>query len=126
MTKEEMSNFLKSIGGLKYGYYSNSSPVSDPHMFDIGPGWYKLVKELIEDLIELGWDRSVSQVKEKFGSLRFYIPSGSDEMHDRINKAEDDSYFICEVTGLPGEVRPDLGWWRTLCDEEYKKAKGIR
>jgi site-specific DNA-methyltransferase (adenine-specific) len=40
----------------------------------------------------------------------------------RIQKAEADSYVTCEVNGNPGKLRTDLGWYRTLCDEEYDKA----
>ena len=34
-----------------------------------------------------------------------------------------ESAIICEATGKPGKLRNDLGWWRTLCDEEYDKIK---
>jgi hypothetical protein len=89
--------------------------------FECNSGWYPLLKDLIVDLIGLGWDKQICQVKEKFGGLRFYIYEGSDEIHDRISKAENDSYQTCEVTGKPGQLRTDLGWIETLCDEEYKK-----
>jgi hypothetical protein len=42
-------------------------------------------------------------------------------MHARISKAENQSYEICEVTGKPGQLRTDLGWIETLCEEEYIK-----
>lgn len=38
-------------------------------------------------------------------------------------KQKKKSYETCEETGLPGEVRYDIGWYRTLCDEEYEKEK---
>jgi hypothetical protein len=71
----------------------------------------------------LGWDKQVTQVKEKFGGLRFYINEGTDEIFKRISEAENKSYEICEVTGEPGTLRTDIGWYRTLCDEEYEKIK---
>jgi RNA polymerase-binding transcription factor DksA len=43
-------------------------------------------------------------------------------MHERISKAENDSYEICEQTGKPGVLRTDIGWYTTLCDEEYQKV----
>ena len=89
----------------------------------VGFGWNTLVKELIAELFDLGWDGKLYQIKEKFGGLRFYIGEGSDEIHDAIQAAEDRSYRTCEVTGEPGELRRDLGWMRVLCDEEYAKAK---
>jgi hypothetical protein len=82
-----------------------------------------LVNQLLDDLLELGWDGVVYQVKEKFGGLRFYIGAGSDEIHERVQQAEDESYSVCEVTGKPGELRSDLYWMHTLCDEEYEKTK---
>lgn len=89
----------------------------------IGKGWHSLVRKLIDDLLKMGWGGEVYQVKEKFGGLRFYIGAGSDEIHERIQQAEDKSYSVCEVTGKPGKLRSDLGWVRTLCDEEYEKVK---
>jgi hypothetical protein len=121
MTEQEMNDFLQSIGGLKLGYYSDREPIISSGFFECNSGWYPLLKDLIVDLIELGWDKQICQVKEKFGGLRFYIYEGSDEMHARISKAEDLSYQICEVTGKPGQLRTDLGWIETLCDEEYEK-----
>ena len=89
----------------------------------VGFGWNTLVKELIAELFDLGWDGNLYQIKEKFGGLRFYIGAGSDAIHDTIQAAEDRSYRTCEVTGEPGELRDDLGWMRVLCEEEYVKAK---
>lgn len=123
LTKSQMDDFLQSIGGLKNGYHSDEKPIVDSYFFEIESGWYPLVKELIEDLIALGWDKQICQIKEKFGGLRFYINNGSDEIFDRISKAERESYKICEVTGQPGELRTDIGWHRTLCEEEYLKIK---
>jgi hypothetical protein len=121
MTEQEMNDFLQSIGGLKLGYYSDREPIMTAGFFECDEGWYQLIKDLIVDLIELGWDKQICQVKEKFGGLRFYIYEGSDEMHARISKAENQSYEICEVTGKPGQLRTDLGWIETLCEEEYIK-----
>jgi hypothetical protein len=123
MNREEMNQFLESIDGLINGWKIDDTPVKDAYFFDIDEGWYPLVKELIVDLINLNWDKQVCQVKEKFGGLRFYINGGSDDIFKRITKAENDSYEICEVTGKPGKLRTDLGWYTTLCDEEYEKRK---
>lgn len=122
MSKEEMNDFLESIGGLKNGWKSDDEPIKSCGYFEIEEGWYPLIKELITDLIAMGWDKEVTQVKEKFGGLRFYVNNESDEMFKRIQKAVNDSCITCEVTGNPGKLRTDLGWIRTLCDEEYNKA----
>lgn len=123
MTDEEMNEFLESIGGLENSCYRGKEPIKNCNIFYCDNGWFPIIKELIEDLIKLGWDKQICQVKEKFGGIRFYINGGSDEIYDRIRKAEEQSFKTCEITGLPGELRQDIGWWRTLCDEEYKKIK---
>jgi len=127
MTDNEMNEFLQSIGGLKNGYRAGDV-ITDVGFFECGPGWNQLIKDLITDLIEMGWDKEICQIKEKFGGLRFYTNETTDEMYDRISKAEADSYETCEETGRPGKLRQDLGWWVTLCDEEYEKriAERIR
>jgi hypothetical protein len=88
--------------------------------FSVGPGWYGLLKKLIEESIAAGWDRQICQVKEKFGGLRFYINGASTEVHDIISKYENLSYEICEECGEPGTVRGG-GWIQTLCDKHYEK-----
>ena len=82
---------------------------------NVGPGWHNLIRELVVDLVNLGWDQHLLQLKEKYGGLRFYIGSGSDEIYTRINKAEHDSVTICEQCGSPGEQRGG-GWIFTRCD----------
>lgn len=123
MTDKEMNEFLESIGGLENGYYTNREPIKDSRFFDVNSGWYPIIKELIEDLIKLGWDKQTCQVKEKFGGLRFYINSASDEVHKRISEAENLSYETCETCGEKGELRTNIGWHSTLCDKHYEKYK---
>lgn len=126
MTDEQMNEFLQSIGGLENGYYSDRPPITDCNFFTVSNGWFPLIKELIEDLIALGWDKQTCQVKEKFGGLRFYINAGSDEIYDRISKAEKDSYEICEICGEKGELKTDIGWYTTLCENHYEERKAKR
>lgn len=121
-----MDKFLVSIGGLEHWSKPNKSPITDSYVFGVGEGWFPIIKELIEDLISMGWNKQITQVKEKFGGLCFYINGGTDEIYDRIIEAERKSYTICEITGRPGELRKDIGWFKTLCDEEYQKIKEKR
>jgi hypothetical protein len=122
MNKEQMDEFLQSIGGLKNGFNLESNPITDSDFFEVGLGWFPLIKDLITNLIELGWNKEVCQVKEKFGGLRFYINAATSEAHKRISQSEIESMNICEVTGKPGKLRTDIGWYRTLCDEEYERC----
>lgn len=89
----------------------------------VGKGWTPLITQLIKDLFAAGWDGEIFQVKEKFGGLRFYVGAVPDGAYELIDKAENDSYHICEVCGQPGELRNDRSWLLTLCDEHNKKDK---
>jgi hypothetical protein len=119
LTDKELNEYLISIGGLTNGFSGNK--ITDSDFFVVGSGWNLLIKNLIQDLIRLGWNKEVIQVKEKFGGLRFYINEGTDEIHQRIGQAELESMKTCEITGRPGKLRTDIGWYRTLCDEEYDR-----
>ena len=121
MTKEEMNDYLESIGGLENGMYSNKPKITSCDFFDVQVGWYPLIKNLINELINLGWDKQVTQVKEKFGGLRFYINGGSDEIYNKITEAEKLSHETCELCGKKGELRTKIRWFTTLCDEHYEQ-----
>jgi len=56
-----------------------------------------------------------SQVKEKFGGLRFYVQAATDKHYNFISFAESMSYRTCEECGAPGKTYTD-GWHRTMCD----------
>lgn len=83
----------------------------------VGPGWRSILESLVKDLLAKGWSGEVSQVKEKFGGLRFYCESdGAPGIYDRIQEAEDESFKTCEECGAPGRPR-DWSWIKTLCDK---------
>lgn len=120
MSEEEFENYLESIGGLQNGFYNDRPAIKERGFFSIGDGWLELVKNLIEELIDAGWNRQVCQAKEKFGGLRFYVNDTSDECDKIISKYESLSMETCEVCGEKGETRSG-GWITTLCDEHVKK-----
>jgi hypothetical protein len=65
------------------------------------------------------WVTKVTQCKEKFGGLRFYVTGTSDKNWDLIREAEKKSYGVCEETGSEVEVGVwNDGWVRTLCRKE--------
>ena len=87
---------------------------------ECGAGWYKLLDELCADIVRLASDAgipvpTVRQIKEKFGTLRFYIDVETDAMYERICEAELESSKTCERCGKPGELTVTGGWYRTLC-----------
>lgn len=67
---------------------------------------------------------TIVQVKEKFGSLRFYCEGGSAEIHNYITFAESLTYHTCEECGSPAKARND-GWIKVLCDKHYKEKQDI-
>lgn len=109
-------------------------PVSDAAQFREFPyGWLSIAEVIIEGFehafaAHADSKISIVQIKEKFGSLRFYSSlSGSDEFRELIstitNWAEAASVVRCAVTGRPGKV-VGPGWLLCLCPEaEYWRAK---
>jgi len=88
--------------------------------FECGDGWYDLLDKLCqcitEHAISHGLDVTATQVKEKYGTLRFYVGSADDAIYDMIDKAEILSAYTCEVCGKPGEMG-GTGWYSVRCDE---------
>lgn len=90
----------------------------------IGRGWFPHVKELIETLIGMGWDKDLHQIKEKFGSMRFYIGEGTTEMFDLIGVYENMTFTMCEVCGDVGKIGSHGGYWaKCLCPEHVKMCE---
>lgn len=95
-----------------------------PH--ECGPGWRALVDPLIERCTQLGGE--VTQVKEKFGRLRFYyhlpeVGSLAQEVAqtafgDEVDAAEHESAYVCEMCGRLGRLMKKGGWLKTLCRED--------
>ena len=91
----------------------------------VGLGWIPLLDRLATDLVALGWQRGLSQVKEKFGTLRFYaqFKGMSSEQQAtcwaRIRLAEAESAKTCEACGSTIDVttaaNPGAYWIRTCC-----------
>lgn len=85
--------------------------------FEHHGGWFSLIDALSEALVT-GAEVAgrppprASQVKEKFGTLRWY--HGGDAFDDgAIDFAEEMSGRICERTGRPGRLGSRGGWWAT-------------
>ena len=75
---------------------------------DIENGRFRTVPDKVYQVI-------VSQVKEKYGSLRFYVDYGDDTVYGMISMAESMSYRTCEVCGNPGEANTE-GWISVRCE----------
>lgn len=124
-TKRMEKQFPKMYSG-KYGGFA------------IGRGWYPLIEQLshtiqshIDSMHKQGKECPqvvVDQVKEKFGTLRFYYTGGDEFIHGAVWLAENMTSILCEQCGGLGERR-DGGWIRTLCDvheAEHQERKLLK
>lgn len=86
-------------------------------------GWYQLICQLDEQLAAIDPAYSVHQVKEKFGTLRYYYATsdglGDDaraQMRELVDAAEHATETVCEKCGGAGELhRTRSGRMKTLC-----------
>ena len=111
--------------------FQEMSPRSCMYLFgfECGDGWFDLLKECIEkikticekeDFVVFTPDDSghiyILQIKEKYGTLRFYVSSATDEIYNFIDEAEKKSAFTCERCGANGKLRGDRFFIYTACD----------
>ena len=66
-----------------------------------------------------------SQLKEKFGTGRFYYYGGDDYIKGAVEFAEAITAHTCEECGNRGEKKP-TSWIKTLCDECFESYEQIR
>lgn len=87
--------------------------------FECADGWFDVLWRLCEDIEKLNppEEFEVYQVKEKFGGLRFYVGAATEEIFDRIEQAEKESYETCETCGSKDNVTSEGSWIVTLCKE---------
>jgi hypothetical protein len=125
MSDEDFTEFLKKIGGVKSGYFPDREPIVERHFFGVGNGWLGLIKEMMEDIISMGWNKEITQVKEKFGGLCFYITSAPENVHMRIIDADKISYTVCEICGDTGNNKSHNGWYQTLCEKHHQEKSQL-
>ncbi len=91
--------------------------------FECGDGWYNILNQLMGNIQHhIDWRKTkgedvpqvtLDQVKEKFGTLRFYYTGGDEHIRGMVRMAESMS------GGNPGERRGS-GWIYTACDAHTK------
>jgi hypothetical protein len=109
--------------------------------FDCPPTWNNILYELsvaIQAQLkflppDIASEFRAEQVKEKYGTLRFYHSciQGSDELCTTVETeierlvvvAEDATETTCSDCGKQGKLRNDIGWVTTLCDLHYEERK---
>jgi len=109
--------------------------------FECGSGWFDIIDILCHEIQNhVDWKSKdlseeekeslqvvADQVKEKFGTLRFYYSGGDDVIEGMVSMAESISHRICEECGCPGDPRKG-SWIKTLCDkcnDERKTKMGV-
>ena len=85
--------------------------------FSHGDGWFSIIDALSTTLMAIDPDALARQVKEKFGTLRFYASVKIPAAQAALQAAEAFSDRICEDTGAPGQLYSDSGYYRTLSPE---------
>jgi hypothetical protein len=89
----------------------------------VGRGWYPIVTALDRKLADLDRGYQVLQVKEKFGTLRYYWdpdetnPSETvrEQGEEFVRAAELLSARTCHECGSAGSLLQRRGWFRRLC-----------
>ena len=109
--------------------------------FECGDGWYNIIDRLCANIQHYtDWNNEnhakgykqykevpqvvAVQVKEKFGTLRFYYDGGDDTISGMVRMAESMSAVTCEECGAPGTTR-GRGWIYTACDAHTKEEHKI-
>ncbi len=129
MTKELDEKLCKDYPKIFVDRYADMRTTAMCWGFDCGDGWYWLVDNLcncIQQYIDNNKHLSISQmvydsvvatqVKEKFGGLRFYYTGGDETIDGMVWLAEHLSYNICEKCGSTQNVTQNTeGWVYTLC-----------
>jgi hypothetical protein len=98
--------------------------------FSCGDGWYNILNQLMSNIQHhIDWKQeqkekynrgegctqvTLDQVKEKFGTLRFYYSGGDDVIDGMVRMAESMTEVTCEECGNIGERRGG-GWIHTYC-----------
>lgn len=78
----------------------------------------ELRKQLIKDKMLFSF--RITQIKEKFGTLRFYVASASREVYSIIDKYEHISFSTCICCGEPAKYITS-GWISPFCEHCVNK-----
>jgi len=97
--------------------------------WEFGYGWDSLIENLAAAIDrEIERDPSLAegdtpfqilQMKEKFGTLRFYYAGGNDRIRGLVDMTENLSGSVCEICGSLGTLckRKNGSWIKTLCED---------
>lgn len=134
MKKELDEQLVKDFPKIFKNRYGDMQETAMCWGFMCDDGWYWLIRELCT-LLQWDVDRNngpqivASQVKEKFGALRFYTNGETERQSGMIDLAQSMSANICELCGSTRYVEQNKkGWVKTLCtwcrESESKQENG--
>lgn len=118
--RKELDDLLCAVAPNLYRQRSDDMSVTCMCWGFPGDGWFNLLLEASEALEALDQDIVALQVKEKYGTLRFYTSGYSDEAEDIIARAEARSAVECEDCGAEAILR-GKHWFTTRCDHCEEK-----
>lgn len=108
------SHLVSHADQIKYTKEWNKNVLDETYVWPVSslprPRQLREVPEELDQVI-------VDQVKEKFGTLRFYYSGGDDYISGAVDLAESLSGRICEECGAPAEVKSTEGWVYTRCEQ---------
>lgn len=84
--------------------------------FTHSDGWFKIIWQLSLALESVDSEIVATQVKEKFGTLRFYTNKWNEDANEYIRLAEELSAITCEECGKKGKLSSQ-GWYKVRCAE---------
>lgn len=124
MKKELEQKFIDRWPNWFRNMYGNPCETCLCFGFECGDGWFDLLWKLCEDIEKENPDEDflIEQIKEKFGGLRFYTSgANNNSIYDLIDKAEQQSYKVCENCGSTENVTSEGSWIKTLCKKCRKE-----
>ena len=111
--KQELDEYLCKV--YPKMMVNRNKPMTETCMcwgFECGDGWFQILNQLMGNIQNhIDWKNrngevvtqvTLDQVKEKFGTLRFYYTGGDDVIDGMVRMAESMSGVTCEVCGKPG------------------------
>jgi hypothetical protein len=129
----------------KYDQFEKRLTDKYPAMFSqpyggiaVGEGWWPIIESLCGNIQHyLNWINKnhekhpvveqvvVTQVKEKFGGLRFYYDGGDDRVIGMVRMAESWADKTCEDCGVPATKKTG-GWIKNVCDKHFEEYEARR
>ena len=96
-------------------YFTFKKGATEPSEYGIKSAEDALINPKFREPDEACPQVIATQVKEKFGTLRFYYYGGDDYCRGLESMAESMSAVTCETCGNVGKLR-GTGWYKTLCE----------